>query len=835
MANLGDVTSSLLVIFFGVTGLFFGVLLIISRWPLLYSAMSGLLVGLALSVWVQSQLFVWDFGVLDGQKIDWGKWGVYANAELVVWFLLIGVAISIAYRSKRAIIVISQGVVLLGVGTLFSIWLSSDYQLKNNADSVESSVFSFHKTNNKILIVLDSFQSDVFQDILLQRPEEVSFLRGFVFYPNTVGGYPTTEAALPLILTGKSYKNETPVKEWIQSNNKVKNIVDYYADKDYGAGLISMVAPMVFNGINTNPTPIEQFLNKKWVGLSSKSLFILDGGLFRALPTTIKPAFYDGDNWFFSRLATDPKLLPGKPGYDLAFLRAFEKQTRVASERVGEFKFYHYGATHAPSLVNEYFEYEKNMPDTRASYVRQARGVLILLRRKLERLKTLGIYDSAQIVVVGDHGRGFLPMDMQGANDSAANNITSLVLGGARPLLLYKPSNSTAPLESSNRPLHLADVVCILSNEDDAFDCQDYRLSKVSDKRQRPFLYYNWTAESWNKKYMPPMTEYVVNGDVRDIAAWKNNYISYTAGSVKKLSRFASYTLGDPVHFSQGGNASVYVKQGWGEPEPDRRWSDGPRSRLSLDVSQAKSKALSLRLQASAFPVKGTLPQHVDVLVNGHKIATWKMLGLAWYEASIPAKIVGEGQLEVTFVVSHPTAPCEVSSSKDCRKLGIAAQELVISEEVTHPVSSVDSFASYQLGDHLQFSQEGKVSAYVKQGWSEAEPTHRWTDGPRSQLSFNVNQVKSKSLSLRLYASTMSLGGAVPQHVDVLVNGHKVASWSMLALAWYEASIPAKIVANGKLDVTFMIAKPVVPCKVSKSLDCRKLGIAAQELVIDVA
>lgn len=177
---------------------------------------------------------------------------------------------------------------------------------------------------------------------------------------------------------------------------------------------------------------------------------------------------------------------------------------------------------------------------------------------------------------------------------------------------------------------------------------------------------------------MPPMTEYMVKGDVRDIRAWSHTYVEYAEGAHKLLPRSATYRLGDRITFTLTGNSKDFVKQGWSEPEATHRWTQASRSRLVLDVKEAKGKPLILRLHARAFPAKGVAPQHVEVFVNGQMIAGWQMLKLAWYEAPIPAEVVGEGLLDIGFVISDPTAPCTITDPEDCRKLGLAAQEMII-------------------------------------------------------------------------------------------------------------------------------------------------------------
>ncbi|HHT0592177.1 TPA: sulfatase-like hydrolase/transferase [Legionella anisa] len=678
--NLADTIPPLLFLFIGATVILLGLLLAISRWPVLYAMSSGLLVGLALSAWVQSQLFAWDFGPLDGNGINWSKWSTQANVELLTWLFLVSAAITLSFRSRNKLYILAQGSLLLGVLSLITAWVSSDFHSKKNSEQAAKNLFTFHEKNNKILIILDSFQSDIFNEIAQNWPEEVAFLHGFTFYPNTVGGYPTTIASLPLILTGQFYKNEIPMKDWMKANYENLNLADYHTEKGYGASIISIIASKYLEGIKAEKAFMAAVGHETWAGISKNQLLLLNGGLFRMVPTKLKPELYDNGNWLFLKLITDATLPKGRNGDDLRFLNALEKNAKINSNKVGEFKLYHYAGAHAPSQVNEFFKDEKNMPSTRESYVRHARGVLRFLHSNLGLLQKLGIYDSAEILVIGDHGRGFWPADAHGSAKALDDGIDTGALGAARPLFLYKPSASIAPLAYSHKPLHLADIVCILSWNDDKFACGADRLSKLDAKKRRTFLFYKWSNPYWHKAYLPPMSEYVIHGDVRNIQSWKNLNREYAAGSVKQVIKFAEYKLGTPLSFAQEGNVAKFLKQGWYGQEKDHRWTEGSKSRLGLYIKQEKSQSLLLRLHASAFPTKDRKPQQIKVLVNEHQVASWTMLELDWYEATIPAKIIGNGLLDIKFIIAEPTAPSEISESLDHRKLGIFAQEIIIDE-----------------------------------------------------------------------------------------------------------------------------------------------------------
>lgn len=176
---------------------------------------------------------------------------------------------------------------------------------------------------------------------------------------------------------------------------------------------------------------------------------------------------------------------------------------------------------------------------------------------------------------------------------------------------------------------------------------------------------------------MPPMTQYVVEGDVRDLSAWRNTNVEFIAGT----SRHLPIELDEIIDFSAAGNSNYYIQRGWSVQEPEHRFTEGARAVIRAELKKIPRKDLTLRLNAEAFPASGKGPQTVGVEVNDKKIAQWRMLGLDWYEATIPVDLVTDRLLKIVFDIRNPTAPCEIGASRDCRKLGIAARKLTVAEK----------------------------------------------------------------------------------------------------------------------------------------------------------
>lgn len=79
--NVGEIQFDLSAVAWPVAGIVVagtaGIFLILSAlaWhPVPERLATGLVVGAAAAIWLQSQIFVWDFGPLDGRGINWADW-----------------------------------------------------------------------------------------------------------------------------------------------------------------------------------------------------------------------------------------------------------------------------------------------------------------------------------------------------------------------------------------------------------------------------------------------------------------------------------------------------------------------------------------------------------------------------------------------------------------------------------------------------------------------------------------------------------------------------------------------------------------------------------------
>ena len=65
-------------------------------------------------------------------------------------------------------------------------------------------------------MVVDMFQTDIFWEVLNENPQYKKIFKEFIYFPDCLGGFPTTYASVPFLLTGNSYDNSIPIQQFMQ-------------------------------------------------------------------------------------------------------------------------------------------------------------------------------------------------------------------------------------------------------------------------------------------------------------------------------------------------------------------------------------------------------------------------------------------------------------------------------------------------------------------------------------------------------------------------------------------------------------------------------------------
>lgn len=143
--------------------------------------------------------------------------------------------------------------------------------------------------------------------------------------------------------------------------------------------------------------------------------------------------------------------------------------------------------------------------------------------------------------------------------------------------------------------------------------------------------------------------------------------------------------------FRAGGNAAAYLGLGWSPAEENFIWSMGHESALSLP-KPGHSADHVLQIALAPFIVPGVLGfQHLEVLVNGEKVANVLLPEQAVLKIAVPwALLERRPQMEIVLHVPTARRPIDVNGIADDRLLGVSVLEMsVFAEgEATHRLTA---------------------------------------------------------------------------------------------------------------------------------------------------
>ena len=219
---LGDVLPSLVVLALGGT-LAAAVLLL--TLPNDTARPVGLAIAFAIGclAWAQSHL-PWPYGIADGHAIDWAAHRRDALLDTTMW----GAAVAAAIWWRRGLVrlIATASLILIGIQAS-ALAIQAAEAPRRWIDDVtfdDSGRFTFSPDRNVIILVLDTFQTDLFQELLDEDPALADRFQGFTYFRNAVGGFPSTAAAIPLILSGRYYDNTEPFQRFVRTTYRTASL-----------------------------------------------------------------------------------------------------------------------------------------------------------------------------------------------------------------------------------------------------------------------------------------------------------------------------------------------------------------------------------------------------------------------------------------------------------------------------------------------------------------------------------------------------------------------------------------------------------------------------------
>lgn len=140
----------------------------------------ALIFALAFLLWLQGNILLWDYGPLDGRTILWETFRLRGLIDILIWGSVIILALVKSRTVCRWARIGSLAFLLIqiiSVGTLGLRAPERDGIGHLTLDMNDQHLFSSKK--NVIVLVLDSFQSDAFQELIRTDPPMQGNFQGF--------------------------------------------------------------------------------------------------------------------------------------------------------------------------------------------------------------------------------------------------------------------------------------------------------------------------------------------------------------------------------------------------------------------------------------------------------------------------------------------------------------------------------------------------------------------------------------------------------------------------------------------------------------------------------
>lgn len=272
----------------------------------------------------------------------------------------------------------------------------------------EDTKFLFAKDENIVILVVDSMGEFIFRQVWQSFPDLQPTLKDFTCFDRMVSPIPFTSNAVPALLTGvnaqsipkNENENSNDHAEYLKAACWSENSLFLNFKK---LGYHTDAYPFNLKTVSYDPALLDNVVLRE-NHQQSQQLF-LDILFFRFTPLFLKPLL---KNPYLS--LTDQFVIPAKDNlavqnrsHDPVFYQQLDSTIEAGSFSKG-LKYLHIKGAHHPVCTDENLQISSG-----TNVVRQLRGSLKILELLIKKMKALGIYDQAMIVVAGDHSERYSP------------------------------------------------------------------------------------------------------------------------------------------------------------------------------------------------------------------------------------------------------------------------------------------------------------------------------------------------------------------------------------------------------------------------------------------
>jgi len=449
----------------------------------------ALALTLAILVWLQSGVLAVSYGALDGQLLNFDTQSWRNYYEIPLWCG----GLYFAWRNSNRIAgqAIFVSVMLIALQIVYITSLSGE--TRKNANTVEELPSSFAELsgNGDILhIILDGFGSQTFESIT--NYQTAFSLDGFTYYPDALASFSTTRPSIAAIMTGDLFEFEEQLDPYLDRVLATKSVDKDLKLKGFDTQLVSLsylcrkFTSPCFSAIN---------LEGNYAAAENQAQQLAGFALFRASPHALKPFVYNRGHWVTrTAISSNQQALLWKPMVWAKFLDDFTSNLKRRKNAQPVYRLLHVEFPHPPYVFNSNCKPVERRDGTFANNREQATCALKKIKRLLDRLQAIDLYDNTSIFIHSDHGSHY---ELRQRWSRQYQRPTEWFGSRSSALLLFKPEKSQGALQVSTAPASVVDIAPTIREIIDQPSSHNHGIAlqslKTSSKRSR----WHWGGSVW--------------------------------------------------------------------------------------------------------------------------------------------------------------------------------------------------------------------------------------------------------------------------------------------------------------------------------------------------
>lgn len=620
---------------------------------------SSVVFSLGVASYLQGNLMMVDYGLLDGREIAWSNYLPWGIVNTMIWLVCLILPIIVICKREKwfysACKYISYFIVGVQAITLAVLLVTTPLNSRTNYYLSDSALYDLSNDENTLVFLLDGFDGAVSDEIFNTGNEFTNKFEDFTYYNNATSVYPTTRSSVGYLLTNQKYLNEQTYDNYITEAYRNNSLYDDMYNAGYNIQIYSDYPNFVSyekNQIIENMVS-ENFKVSSYTKLNSM-LYKFTG--FKYLPHFLKRYCWLYSSDFNTLIETD--LQGNSQPYiinDVEFYNNLLTQRVKMDSTKKTFKFFHLNGAHGPYVMNENME---QVDSSKSSEIKQAKGALNIVSEYLEQMKELNVYDNSNVIILADHGyRGF------------RQHIVFMV----------KSKHQTQPFEINSAPISMTDLNATLSlltlGKNSGATVFDF---DIQSNREREYYQVFWEGNG-KQDYLSDITEMKIYGKASDLTKIKKTGNLYTSKGLKQIDS-NKYKFGESILFNSTGRAGSIFDYGLNVPEEEYTWSQDYASEFSISLDgYVPGNDLCVTLNTYVLGGKDNT-QTIIAYANDIKVHEQKYsAGENTIDIRVPAKDVKQ---DFVMRLEYPDAisPYSLGMNDDGRILAIAFHSLKIEQ-----------------------------------------------------------------------------------------------------------------------------------------------------------